>query len=167
MHHGLMSLIIIKIYRFFWRLKFLVSILLLFILFYLFPALILIPVNIFSNASQLITPSILEKLSFWRTCIISPFIETLLFQFSLYILLRKIFEIKSVFLIIILSSIIFSLFHYFSIAYILYTFCAGIILNFTYIFSIKKLKNTYFAFLIVWGIHIFKNLIAFFVNTML
>lgn len=97
-------------------------------------------------------------LIFLGLVVIAPMFETIVFQFFLLELLLKIKASASVDIII--STIIFSLFHYYSITYILYIISAGWILSYYYIALRHQVK--YSKILLVILLHAFGNLPVFF-----
>jgi len=94
---------------------------------------------------------------FTTAVIIAPLVETLIFQILLieFLYLTKIGKRK----IVILSAIIFSITHYYSIGYIFYAFSMGVIFSYSYIIR----ENTVNAFLTVYAIHVLRNTVAFIV----
>lgn len=92
---------------------------------------------------------------FFTAVIVAPLVETLIFQFLVieFLYLTKIGKRK----IVVLSAIIFSLTHYYSIGYILYAFSMGVIFSYSYVIR----KNATQAFLTVYAIHLLRNVLAF------
>jgi len=88
-----------------------------------------------------------------------PLLETLIFQTVIINLVKKAFP-KLPIISIIISSVLFGLSHFYSIAYILYTILMGIIFAYSYILSQKKEYN---PFLVVFSIHALHNLTTFIV----
>lgn len=74
--------------------------------------------------------------------LISPIVETYLFQYIPNVILQKL-KINRNYLLIIIPSIIFSLFHFYNIIYLFMTLFGGIILNYYYL-KTKKISKHYF-----------------------
>ena len=92
---------------------------------------------------------------FFTAVIIAPLVETLIFQFLVieFLYLTKIGKRK----IVVISAIIFSLTHYYSIGYIFYAFSMGVIFSYSYVIR----KNATQAFLTVYAIHLLRNAMAY------
>ena len=93
--------------------------------------------------------------------IIGPLIETLIYHYSIYHLIKNtpLTEARSK-TIIIVSSLLFALSHFYNVSFILYAFLIGILFMLVYINRIKKGD----AFVIVYIIHAIFNLTLFTVN---
>lgn len=99
----------------------------------------------------------------FKTVLIAPLIETLIFQLlliNLFILAFKHAQYKqnAMCWIIILSSLIFGLAHWSSTQYMFRAFLTGIILNTT--FFIAMSRNNKIAFFVTAGIHALWNLFS-------
>ena len=97
------------------------------------------------------------RFSFLLIVIIGPLIETFIFQFLPYVILKH-FRIKNLFLRLVLPALFFGLSHYYSLYYIFIAIFMGLILNYFYLFSIASRHNP-----IVWVfiLHSVYNLIGF------
>lgn len=97
---------------------------------------------------------------------IAPATETLLCQtIPIHLLLnKKRPSKKNIFITILISSIIFTLGHNYSISYLVGTFFIGAILAYSYIIYLLKARQSlesYFSpYLVVFSIHFLKNLTA-------
>lgn len=90
--------------------------------------------------------------------LLSPLIETFIFQWLIYEQLRVFSFFKNrVYLIVLISGAIFGIIHNFSIEYQLFAFSLGCYLCFTYHYFKTYSKS---AFLAIFLIHSFRNLIA-------
>jgi uncharacterized protein len=96
---------------------------------------------------------------FFIAVVLSPIIETLIFQLFLYRLLIKT-RINNQSMIIILMSISFSLFHWYHWLYVLAVFVGGLFLNYFYIHVLKH-KNELIAVLLTILLHSAYNLYGF------
>lgn len=158
----MLRIIIYKFYKFFLKKNYILSLGILFLLMYLLPLIIVYPLNFYVlKGSDFVSVDTLDKYDLIRLCLISPIIETFVFQFLIFQFFNFV-EFRNVFLKIIIASVIFGMFHYYNWIYILYAFCLGIVLNFTYAYTIKKFRNLYIPFIVVASFHIIKNTIAFF-----
>lgn len=97
--------------------------------------------------------------------LLAPIFETLIFQFGiiegLLILTKKIKLSNHYLLIILISSIAFSLSHFGSIFTIIHSFFSGLVLSTLYIYArVKELKPFFSTFLV----HSLFNLTLFFLN---
>lgn len=70
--------------------------------------------------------------------LVAPIIETILFQFLLYKMLKTSLSIRNDAICIIIMSIIFSQLHWYHWLYVLMTFTGGMILNIYYVSSLKQ-----------------------------
>lgn len=89
--------------------------------------------------------------------IIGPIFETLVFNSFLNEVLIKIIPKKIV--VIIISSLAFSLMHDYSYIYMISTFLAGLILN-TFYFHLRNEYGIWIAFLVTLMLHVNHNLIG-------
>ncbi|SMO62120.1 CAAX protease self-immunity [Chryseobacterium rhizoplanae] len=90
---------------------------------------------------------------------VAPFIETLVFQYFLYLVLTKWIGIKNKYFCIIIMSIIFASMHYYNWLYIVMTFFGGIILNNLYIYYNKHVHP--YSFILTVLFHALFNLFGF------
>ena len=90
---------------------------------------------------------------------VAPFIETLVFQYFLYLVLTKWIGIKNKYFCIIIMSIIFASMHYYNWLYIVMTFFGGIILNNLYIYYNKHVHT--YSFILTVLFHALFNLFGF------
>lgn len=98
-------------------------------------------------------------ITFLATVIIAPLLETFIFQYGIIKILRKINILKNNNLtIILISSLIFGLQHFYSLSYIIHTTILGIFL--AYAFVVYERKKTS-PFWVVCAIHSLKNFISF------
>lgn len=98
---------------------------------------------------------ILEKIVF--IVFFTPLLETLIFQIAIIFLSLKIFpKLPSV--AIIISALFFSLSHFYSFYYIVFTFFIG--LFFAILFFISKRKKIN-PFLVIYSVHLLYNLSLF------
>lgn len=99
---------------------------------------------------------------FWGV-IFGPIVETIIFHFLLLELLLHMFKKTKhkEYWVILISAIPFSLIHYYSIQYKIYSFFAGIIFSSAYITARKK---NMLPVAVVFMIHALYNLIAFSYN---
>ena len=124
--------------------------------------LLLLPITLNADANGGRDLSVLfgkdEKLFILFVIFLSPLIETFIFQWLIYEQLNAFsFFKKRVYLVILLSGIIFGLIHNFSIQYQLFTFVLGSYFCFTYHYFKTFSK---YAFLAVFIIHAFRNLVV-------
>ncbi|MGF1587044.1 MAG: type II CAAX prenyl endopeptidase Rce1 family protein [Bacteroidales bacterium] len=96
---------------------------------------------------------------FWGV-VFGPIVETIIFHFLLMELLLFIFKKtkNQEYWVVLISAIIFSLIHYYSIQYRIYSFFAGIIFSSAYLVA---RKNKMLPFAVVFIIHSVYNLISF------
>jgi membrane protease YdiL (CAAX protease family) len=92
--------------------------------------------------------------------VIGPIIETLLFQKGLHQLLLKL-KVTNDFLILVIPSILFGLWHPYNWLYIVYTFFGGLLLNWFYLYAKVNVK---YAFWWVASLHSLFNLYVFIIN---
>ncbi|MFK7748785.1 MAG: CPBP family glutamic-type intramembrane protease [Kordia sp.] len=101
---------------------------------------------------------------FILSVIIGPLIETFLFQYLIIEILYFFKKIK-INTIIIISSITFSLIHYYNLIYILVTFLSGIIYASYYLYlKVEKQKS---PFLYIWFLHSLYNFSVFILDDIL
>lgn len=99
-----------------------------------------------------------EILIFLGLVVIAPIFETLVFQF---VVLESLLKIKvSASIALIISTVLFSLFHYYSLTYILYILCSGWILSYYYL--ALRHQGKYNKVLLVILLHALGNLPVFF-----
>lgn len=99
--------------------------------------------------------------TFFLVVILFPFIETLIFQYLVFYIGRKL-NIKDC-LIILLSTFFFALAHQYNAVYIMVTFFSGFIYAYAFFF-ISKNSSDLIAFLFISFLHVLNNLIAFIVD---
>lgn len=94
--------------------------------------------------------------------ILSPVVETYIFQHLILVNSRRVFDTYPVNYIfpIFLSAIAFAVMHLFSIYYMLDGFLIGIYLAFIYLFTLDKFDSKIKAFAVVWFVHFILNSIA-------
>jgi hypothetical protein len=98
-------------------------------------------------------------LNFVVAIIIAPLLETLIYQYAVIKLLRKVKILKNNnYIIILICSILFGLSHTYSLSYVINTTIIGIILAYSFITYEKKGIP---PFLIVCAIHSLRNLFSF------
>lgn len=100
-----------------------------------------------------------EKDIFLIAVILSPIIETLIFQLVLYRLIIKT-AISSISIIIILMSFAFSLAHGYHWLYVIAAFINGLFLNYFYVYVLRN-KNELIAVLLTILMHSSYNLFGF------
>ncbi|WP_171597614.1 CPBP family glutamic-type intramembrane protease [Marinifilum caeruleilacunae] len=110
------------------------------------------------NVSYLDNLSILE--TFIESVIAAPVLETLIFQMFIYWSISKLISSKKFFLVIYLisSSLLFAISHYYSISYVFYAICCGLVLSYSY-FIFKEREENAFVFTVL--IHSIFNFILF------
>lgn len=86
--------------------------------------------------------------------LVVPLLETLIFQQFIFWISRKIGIANKSGIVILLSSTLFASTHFYSVAYIIYAMCLGVIFMYAYIIRVKK-----HPFWTVFGIHAIFNLI--------
>ncbi|MCY4781215.1 CPBP family glutamic-type intramembrane protease [Sphingobacterium sp. UT-1RO-CII-1] len=96
--------------------------------------------------------------TFFLVVILFPFIETLIFQYLVFYIGRKL-NIKD-YLTILLSTLFFALAHHYNVVYVVVTFFSGFIYAYAFFFLSKK-ANDLIAFLFISFLHILNNLLAF------
>lgn len=102
-----------------------------------------------------------KPVKFFIIVIIAPLVESLLLNLFPILILKK-FGIKNKLLVIIIPSIIFSLFHLYHLLYGAMALIGGIIMNSYFIYSHDKIKT---AFLLLVLLHSSYNLYGYlFVN---
>lgn len=102
-----------------------------------------------------------EELLIFLALFIAPFLETFVFQFLILkvpILWGMKFNNRNLFILFILSLVLFSCNHIYNLPYILYSFIAGIYLNYIYIYADYFRSPSTSGFLLVSIIHFFINL---------
>ncbi|MDU1348031.1 CPBP family intramembrane glutamic endopeptidase [Clostridium butanoliproducens] len=88
------------------------------------------------------------------TCILGPFFETLIFQSLVIFILQKIKGLKNNNIIIILiSSILFGVAHYYNVAYIFKAFIAGILYAYSYLVYKDKDQHPIWVVTIIHALH--------------
>lgn len=97
------------------------------------------------------------NMKFFFGVLIGPFFETLIFQFIIIELIKKVS--KKDLIIILSSSILFALSHYFNIYYVLMTLTIGSVMAWYYLLLSKTNKWT--AFFSVFLLHSLNNLFVF------
>lgn len=126
---------------------------------------------IFSEISKYFNISIendFDKMSIFKKYlvvgIISPIIETFIFQAFIFKILNKVkyFENRK-YLIILVSSILFALSHSYSSLYIFMTFIAGLIIN-TFYMQLVLSNSIKFANIVIIVFHMIFNLLALSIN---
>ncbi|WP_422897660.1 type II CAAX prenyl endopeptidase Rce1 family protein [Polaribacter staleyi] len=95
---------------------------------------------------------------FISVVLVAPFFETLVSNYIFLTILSKF--TKNFMFLIVISSIFFALFHYYSIIYMIYAFFSGLILNY-YFLTIKQKKSNYSAILMTTLLHSLYNLTGF------
>ena len=90
--------------------------------------------------------------------ILAPLIETIIFQYLIFEILKH--RVKKGYIILI-SAVLFGLSHFYSWEYVLNTFIIGLVLAFAY-GSWKNIKIH--PLIVVFFVHMFYDLILFFVN---
>lgn len=98
------------------------------------------------------------KIRFFTGCVIAPLLETFLFQYLLFEILKAV-KIKNTFILILLPSLLFGLGHCYSWMYVLAAFITGLIFNALYLYCINRQLK---AFWIVALLHCMCNLLALF-----
>jgi hypothetical protein len=99
---------------------------------------------------------------FFLIVLFLPLIETALLNKIPNTVLKKL-KITNEFVLIIVPSIVFSIWHYYNPIYVLMAFVEGIILNWCYVYC---QKNTRYTFLLVCLLHTSYNLYDFLLITM-
>lgn len=94
--------------------------------------------------------------------ILSPILETFLFQQSILLFTRKLFDNfpYNYIIPISFSSFLFGIMHSFSIYYIIDGIIIGIWFAFTYLYTLDKFNSLVKAFISAWLCHLFLNSIA-------
>ena len=101
---------------------------------------------------------------FVLSVIIGPLMETFLFQYLIIEILSFFNRIK-VNTIIIISSLAFSLIHYYNFIYIIVTFLSGTIYASYYLYL--KIEKKRFQFLYIWVLHSLYNFSVFILDDIL
>ncbi|MCC6289168.1 MAG: CPBP family intramembrane metalloprotease [Chitinophagaceae bacterium] len=84
--------------------------------------------------------------------LISPIIETLLFQYIPNLILLKM-KISNKYLLIIIPSIFFGLSHTYHFLYAIMAFCGGMILNYYYLEMKRKTRYYYWATALIHSLY--------------
>lgn len=94
--------------------------------------------------------------------VLSPLVETYLFQQSVLIFLRKLFEEfpYNYIVPIFFSALLFGIMHSFSLYYIIDGFIVGGWFAFMYLFILDRFNTKTKAFIAVWVCHLFLNILA-------
>lgn len=109
----------------------------------------------FKNSHQTI-------ITFFNGVLFGPFIETAFFQYFIIKFLKTLDNVKkNEILIIMISSLLFGLSHYYSVYYIMIAFLIGIVLAYSFIVS-ENFKIR--PFWIVFSIHCLFNLMSFLIG---
>lgn len=97
--------------------------------------------------------------------ILAPLIETLVFQKFIFHLLNRIpFFQKHPGAIVLLSALIFALFHCYNILYIAFAFLLGCLLMYIYLFFLPQNTKAFFSVAII---HFMHNIGAFYLQSLL
>ncbi|MDP3469486.1 MAG: CPBP family intramembrane metalloprotease [Daejeonella sp.] len=108
---------------------------------------------------NLIFEKLSEKEILFMAVVLSPIIETLIFQLVLFRLLNKI-GIHNSLIIIVLMSFAFSQVHWYHWLYVVAAFVSGLFLNYFYV-CVYKNKNELIAVLLTIVLHSSYNLFGF------
>lgn len=98
-----------------------------------------------------------EPIKFLLLIIITPFVETYLFQHVPNSVLRKL-NVRNNFFLIIIPSVLFGCVHFYFWTYVLMAFVGGVLINVLYVYA--KGKSIYY-FLIVTTFHSLYNLYGY------
>jgi len=123
----------------------------------------LIPIAILFELDEIGGPDSVREssyiLEFILVVIIAPFLETLIFQTSVFYILNKFSFFKNrVVIIILISAMAFGMAHSYSTIYILLGFVMGLVLAYAYHIYMQKKASSY---KVVTLIHSIRNLLAF------
>ncbi len=136
---------------------------LLFFACYMIKIIIAILFNLLSSYFNILNSSLNSEnteliVLFISVVLVAPFFETLVSNYIFLTILSKF--TKNFMFLIVISSIFFALFHYYSIIYMIYAFFSGLILNY-YFLTIKQKKSNYSAILMTTLLHSLYNLTGF------
>ena len=92
------------------------------------------------------------------TIFVAPIIETWIFQYTSLIVLKEVFKVENDKICILIMSLVFSQFHWYSWLYVVMIFFSGLILNNFYITALRKYK---YSFLLTVLLHSIYNLYGF------
>ena len=129
---------------------------------------------IISYAMHLFNPETLDidylnnksiPVKFILTVIVTPIIETLIYQYAIIEIVFRILKSNKTTIAILLSSVIFGLSHFYSITYITATFILGLLFSCVYVIARKR--NDVNPYWLLTVIHGSINLMAFIVNDLL
>jgi len=98
------------------------------------------------------------SIKFFIIVLFAPLIETVIFNFSILFALSKVFKNK--YLIITLSSFLFGLMHYYSLAYVIFAFLGGLIYN-SFFYICWQRYNILKAFIFTLLLHSVHNFTGF------
>ena len=108
--------------------------------------------------------SISLDIQFLFIIIIAPFVETLIFQTSIFFICNKIFKLNNVDIVVItISTLLFGLAHYYNFYIMIKSFVSGFFFAHLYSRIIKDYKITV-ATIVVFMTHLFANLYGFILN---
>lgn len=97
--------------------------------------------------------------NFFSVVVLAPLFETFLFQYMVFVLLSKMKIIgNSSFLIIIISSLLFGISHWYSFAYVVMASFIGVVLMYAYLFYSSKPSKAFWSVVLIHALH---NLIVF------
>ena len=91
-----------------------------------------------------------------------PFAETLCFQLAIIWIFYNILENYKISILI--SSMIFSIFHFFNIYFVIAAFGSGLMLSSYFCIVHKEFKNWHMPFIFTFLFHLQHNLFSFYVN---
>jgi len=129
---------------------------------------------IISYAMHLFNPETLDidylnnksiPVKFILTVIVTPIIETLIYQYAIIEIVFRILKSNKTTIAILLSSVIFGLSHFYNITYITATFILGLLFSCVYVIARKR--NDVNPYWLLTVIHGSINLMAFIVNDLL
>ncbi|MDD1539444.1 type II CAAX prenyl endopeptidase Rce1 family protein [Riemerella anatipestifer] len=108
-----------------------------------------------------------REIVFFLTIIFAPIVETLVYQYTPYKLLRyfDFFKLKGnnrIYLLLFSSSIFFALSHPYSVTYIIYSFFVGLLFMYIFYYSYTIRKDGAYAFWLLVLIHMIINTLAFY-----
>jgi len=122
----------------------------------------LVPLSMIFQVDEVASLNSTMDLSFdWQVfiaAIVAPIIETFLFQTLVILGLRRLKFFRSrMYIVVIISALIFGIVHTYSLIYIMYAFLMGLILAYSYNVYIEKVDS---SFIVVALIHSARNILA-------
>ena len=160
-----------KLNKFFLKKKYPVQLLLLWLLNFAVLIPIFLPVVFVLNevvGENEAGPDIHDSSLWFRTIVIAPVLETLIYQHLIFWLYKNIVKTSKYYACaILISAILFGIAHTYSLQYIFFAFFVGLVLGYSYYFYHKNPKKAFWSVAIVHCMqNSFVTLIGYFIPTL-